>query len=216
MSYSLNEIEALAKRAARGAGLSWGMSEEAAKATRWLASHGLPAAGVLADTLKQTDLIDRRDVAPMSLDGVWGASNGVLCPLASGAALNDCAGRLAEEQDIRMAQVSHPLLVVPFAAWAAIHIKAPVHVSWESVQVETDGFGLWIEGVQSDIAMTTSVSLTCSKVTDAGAAFEAPAKRGFVSDAAWAQLNELAHRTYARATEESRMLGAGSGVSDND
>ena len=31
MSHSLNEIEAMAKRAGRGAGLSWGLAEEAAK-----------------------------------------------------------------------------------------------------------------------------------------------------------------------------------------
>ena len=33
---------------------------------------------------------------------------------------------------------------------------------------------------------------------------------------AWATLNRLAHRTYAPATEESRLKGAGAGLSDND
>ena len=32
----------------------------------------------------------------------------------------------------------------------------------------------------------------------------------------WDTLNRFAHRTYAPATEESRLLGAGAGLSDND
>jgi hypothetical protein len=35
MMRSLNEIEAMAKRAVRGAGLAWGLAEEAGKALRW-------------------------------------------------------------------------------------------------------------------------------------------------------------------------------------
>ena len=34
MSFSLNEIEAMGRRAARGAGLHWGIAEEAGKAVR--------------------------------------------------------------------------------------------------------------------------------------------------------------------------------------
>ena len=34
MTWSLNEIESLAKKAARGAGLDWGLAEEAGKTTR--------------------------------------------------------------------------------------------------------------------------------------------------------------------------------------
>ena len=48
MHASLNEIESLCKKAARGAGLSWGLAEEAGKAARWLSAHGLDGPGVLA------------------------------------------------------------------------------------------------------------------------------------------------------------------------
>ena len=50
MTWSLNEIETLSRKAARGAGLSWGLAEEAGKATRWLAAAGLPGPQVLAAT----------------------------------------------------------------------------------------------------------------------------------------------------------------------
>jgi len=32
----------------------------------------------------------------------------------------------------------------------------------------------------------------------------------------WATLNRFAHHTYAPASEASRLLGAGAGLSDND
>ncbi len=216
MSYSLNEIEALSKRAARGAGLSWGMSEEAAKATRWLASHDLGGVALLAEMLAQNDKMPHVDNAPTSLDGVWQAPRGALSPLTSGAALNDCAARLDADQAIEMAHVSHPLLIVPFAAWAAIHINAPVAVSWLDIHVETDGFGIWVNDPQNQIQATLPAFVTCTRARHREDPVSTPAQRGTAQPSSWAMLNTFAQRTYAPATEESRILGAGAGTSDND
>ena len=41
MSYSLNEYEALCKKAARGSGMHWGQAEEVGKAARSLGTYGL-------------------------------------------------------------------------------------------------------------------------------------------------------------------------------
>ena len=49
MDYSLNEYEALAFKAARGAGLAWGIAEEAGKAVRTLSSLGLESASILRE-----------------------------------------------------------------------------------------------------------------------------------------------------------------------
>ena len=46
MTHSLNEIEATAKRAARGAGLSWGIAEEAAKDARLVEMPSVSLGGV--------------------------------------------------------------------------------------------------------------------------------------------------------------------------
>ena len=155
-------------------------------------------------------------MAPTSLDGVWQASCGTLCPLVCGPTLNDCAGRLSAGQSIEMAKVSHPLLVVPFAAWAAIHIDAPVAVSWLDVRVETDGFGVWIEDPNNQIETKEPVSLKCVRAAFRDDLAVAPALRGSADPSSWKALNTFAHRTYAPATEESRNLGAGAGTSDND
>jgi hypothetical protein len=216
MSHSLNEIEALAKRAARGTGLSWGQSEETGKATRWLASHRLPGVAVLASVLAQNDGLSHKEVAPSSLQGMWEAPSGTLCPLAAGMALNDCADRVGLGQTIEMARVSHPLLVVPFAAWAAMHINAPVSVNWPGVRIETDGYGLWIDTPRDIMGETAPVSMSFRRAEPREDPANKPELRGEIDKEAWQQLNAFAHRTYAPATEESRLLGAGAGVSDND
>ena len=49
-----SELNALVTKAARGAGLSWGLAEEAGWAAEWLSRRGLPAAAWAAEWLAQT------------------------------------------------------------------------------------------------------------------------------------------------------------------
>ncbi len=216
MNRSLNEIEAHAKRAARGAGLAWGLAEEAARAARWLAAHGFGGPALLADVLAQNDGVSHAQVAPVSLDGVWHAPAQELCPLAAGAALNDCAERLAEGQPIQMAEVSYPLLVVPFAAWAAIHLSAPVQVRWQNLRIDTDGERVWLDDQQHEIDTSKANELVCVTAERRKDATAVPGLRGDVPLQVWDKLDRFAQRTFAPATEASRLLGAGTGASDND
>lgn len=211
MTYSLNEIEAHAKKAARGGGYDWGVAEEAGKAVRWLVSHGLPGAAVLAAHLDQ----QANDGPPQTLGGDWSSATDALCPLTSGATLNDCADLLTAAYGQTMKNVTHPLLVVPFAAWAALHIKSPLTVVWDSVHATTNGYDLHVVGSKDDLNAPQTAALSCS-LAHGNHALSAPALRGDVSPDVWAKLNIIAQHTYAPATEASRLLGAGAGVSDND
>ncbi|MEM9580833.1 MAG: DUF3726 domain-containing protein [Pseudomonadota bacterium] len=211
MTYSLNEIEALVKKAARGCGYDWGIAEEAGKAVRWLASHELPGGEVMVAHLQG----DGTDGPPGGLDGVWSNAAGLLCPLTSGAALNDCAERLKVGAAQVMDRVAHPLLVVPFAAWAAVHIKSAVTVNWDGVSATTDGFNLVVQGSRDAQVADVADRLSCRIRPDA-TGMTAPGLRGELAADAHRVLNEFAQRTYAPATEESRLLGAGAGTSDND
>ncbi|WP_300031164.1 DUF3726 domain-containing protein [uncultured Roseobacter sp.] len=216
MSHSLNEIAAHAKRAARGAGLSWGMAEEAARATRWLAAHDLAGPALLCDVLARNDGLPHAQVAPVSLIGDWHARGGALCPLAAGATLNDCADRLADGRPVRMLSVSCPLLVVPFVAWAAIHLKAPVRVTYDNVRIDTDGDSIRIDDPHRQINVAKAATVTCQRTDAPIGTTQRPGLRGSVTPDIWARLDVFAQRTFAPATEASRLLGAGAGLSDND
>jgi len=98
VSWSLNEIESLAKKATRGAGRSWGLAEEAGKATRWLCAAGLPGAEALAALLERTDGTAHADLSPALSGDRWQARGGTLCPLIAGAALYLYGDNLAPPQ----------------------------------------------------------------------------------------------------------------------
>jgi len=209
MSFALNEVEVTAKKATRGAAYTWGLAEEAAKATRWLCAQGLDGCAILTGLLHKTDRAT--DMAPTSLDGDWQAPSGQLCSLIAGAALSDCAYRLPQG-DIRMQNVIAPKMLLPFAAAAARRLGQSVTLAWDGVTVTTDGTGLATTDVPaSDSADTVIVQLG----GDLGQAV-LHHTRSTPDAGDWAYLNELAGRTYAPATEESRFRGAGSGLSDND
>lgn len=209
MNFSLNEVEALAKRATRGAGYPWGLAEEAGKATRWLCALGLDGTGELAKLL-ELDLAGALNAhAVRTLRAPWQASHS-LCPLMAGAALSDHAGVLARDA-LRMLQVARPLLIVPFAAAAARQAGAPVAVSSGDWGAVTDGTELTLSGPTPEHARELRV--------DCGSRLALPAShesRAVPDPTQWATLNRFAQRTYAPATEESRRLGAGSAASDND
>ncbi|MEC3861100.1 DUF3726 domain-containing protein [Mesobacterium sp. TK19101] len=187
MTLSLNEIDAQAKRAARGAGYSWGMAEEAGKAARWLCAQGLDGVSVLAQALTR--------------DGT---------ALTRGVAMADRAVRLHDEPATLM-DVPCPALVLPFAAMAARQLRAGVSVDLDSALAVTDGDRLQLSGPLPDHA-------ACVRVTLGGALSTPVPRLGRASPTpeAWATLTRLAALTYAPATDESRLRGAGAGLSDND
>lgn len=206
MTHSLNEVEALAKKAARGAGLSWGEADEAGKAVRWLCGLRCDGVGVFARWLGSSER--ELDNAPLSVsDPVWRSLSGRLDPFRCGAMLSDFAHRLPEQRRIEWAGLSFPLLILPFVARSALHIRQPVSVSWGAVSMVSDGHGVTLSddaGLLADSCDIAVVSLDCAMGAQA-----ASVTRAYPAADDLAVLEAFAHRTYAPATEESRRLGAG-------
>ncbi|MEP2718451.1 DUF3726 domain-containing protein [Pseudophaeobacter sp.] len=215
MSHSLNEIEAMSKRAARGAGLAWGLAEEAAKGTRWLSAFSFPGVELLAGLLTLNDRLPAVDFSPATLEGCWKAPAGRMSSLIAGAAMSDCAMRMAAGQEIEMENLCFPLLAVPFAGGAALRLGQPVSVSWQGAQFATDGQRLCAQGDRKALLSDRARRVICAAPAEMQGPV-APVQRAEVSVQAWAQLAEFARRTYAPATESSRLLGAGADLDDNE
>jgi len=112
---TMPEISALCLRAARGAGLGWGMAEECAHAATWLAARDFDWANAV---LYQLETPSGRQVTPRV--GRWDADAPV-CALHVGVALSDFA-TLPEgpgSDGVCMGRLSGPLMLVPFAARAS-------------------------------------------------------------------------------------------------
>ena len=199
MSISLNEVDAMSKKAARGAGYPWGLAEEAGKAVRFLCANGLDGCAALAEVLERFD----GDVCVPALTTEWRAEVGSLCPLTLGAALSDRAG-VNGPVPITCRDIVQPLLLLPFAANIAKVRRSVVAVSVGSTTCMTDG---------TLLAMTGKMPAEADIVT-VSQGHELPhalpqRSRAHPTSPIWEKLNAFAHRTYAPATEESRRKGAG-------
>lgn len=214
---SLNEIEAMGKRAARGAGLSWGLAEEAGKAARWLTVRGYPGVEQLADILTRNDKQNYPELAPVDVDGIWQAPVGRLCPLITGAALCDRAAEIADGRVIELGETAQPLLLAPYVAGAVKLTGVAMSIGWDDMVMTLTPEGVALDGNQNALTAKSTDNLCCRHVEQPGAPITlVNAPPVAIDDATWSRLAAFAQRTFAPATEASRLSGAGAGLSDNN
>jgi hypothetical protein len=210
MIVSLNEIETMVHKAARGAGLPWGLAEEAAQAARWLARQGLPfetpLASLLASQAWRANLVlDGTHLRPRS-DEAW------LCPIRAGAWLSD----LGDIVPVRIDRVLWPILLLPFAARCA----CPVELAFAGVLLLTGAATFAIR--QGDLAaLRQPKALRVEVMAPASRDLEQarllrPEGRVEVNMTGWSKLQSFEALTYVPASLESRLTGAGAAQSDND
>ena len=208
----------MALKAAHGAGHYWGVSEDAGRAVRWLCSAGIDGCAALVGLLSGNDAREpsgRGPGPPQVAATAWNSQTGILCPLLTGTAISDLASSITAE-GINLEQVVRPVLLVPFAASAARLARTGFSVEWQGASLFTDGFGLALSSHERrdlDVAIAKRVSVRRKRGTGCR---PLRMSRFYPTDSDWAKLEEFAARNYAPATDESRLLGAGAGLSDND
>lgn len=216
MNASLNEIESLCKKAARGAGLSWGLAEEAGRAARWLSGNGLDGPALLAAQLRLDDGRAYSQLAPDIGSECWERVGSSMCPLICGVALSDHGYLIRENGRILLGKVTCPQLLLPFVSATATQLGIALQLSWRGCILE---FSPGAEGVliQADTVASThveGVSCVCIKA----ASETGQALSGSIAPLAASvhdYLDSLAARTYVPASQASRLSGAGAGLSDN-
>ncbi len=194
MSWSLGEIKVLSVKAARGSGLPWGLAEEAGYAVHWLEARGGPGVEALSQYLGQRDI---RGAKP------------VRSPLHVGASI--CDGIVAKGGVL--GEVRTPILLVPFIAKSITEGSVKLECGDSGFIVSKDGFKA-PDSMDAMLVLRTPCRLMAS---DQPVIASGKQTRVFDEKADYvATLAKFAHRTYAPATEESRLAGAGAGLSDND
>ena len=213
---SLSEVEALALKAARGAGLDWGLAEEAAFATRWLVEQAIDGPALLAGHLDRMAAATHATGTIVISESLWASAYAdPLCPLALGAALGDHFDlpHGPAQRAISLSHVATPALILPFLAQAAGRSGVVVTVDWAGTRVLLSDLTLLaVSGAEGLVAATaTSVTVTAMpKWRRAGGL----ASRAEVSDATADGLNRLVFRTYVPASDQSRR-DAGAVGTDN-
>lgn len=220
MIFSLNQIDQISRKAARGAGLPWGLADDAGKAVRWLHACGLNGAAALANLLDRQDYRDCRPLAPASLSGVWRAPGGALDPLLAGAALSDCLAP-ARDAPVETGAIAHPLLAAGLVGHMAEIEDRAFTLTWPDVCLCCRRGGLRVAGEPQAVEAASAGFMVCRPATADGRTaqgrWRAPkAGETAVEAGVWARLERYARRTHVEATEASRRGGAGAGLRDND
>jgi hypothetical protein len=215
MIVSRNEIESLALKAARGAGMSWGLAEETSVAAGWLAEHGLPWAETLAGFLGQAHLTCPPQIEAQRI--VPSRSGARLCPIMTGSLLSDL-GPYASA--IEVSDVLAPVWLAPFlASWSGLDRR--VQVDWPGVSLLVAQRGVAIGGPPTTSALgapvASRVAIALEQIDHSQQLLPPRGHSGFVAPGdAWQTLLEFEHRTYVPASAQSRIAGAGAGLLDND
>lgn len=229
--WSYSEIEQLCLKAARGAGMSWGLAEEAGFASAWLFRRGLDGPGALFAHIQRavSDGFSGRwrDLSPCVTgdgflpadDSADGLINTFLCPIVLGATLCDYA-RLPQmtmaDNKVRIGPVSSPILLLPFLSDVARVKNENICFAWAQGSVVTtpDGqilgdVGRLEKGVmlRAELSAQKIPASQCKNI-DIMTAFLVP-------QATINGLNDFALRVTVPASEASRA-GAGAASDDNN
>ena len=212
MIVSLNEIESLTLKACRGAGLTWGLAEEAAQSARWLASQG-----IAWDRSLLTLLTRHTETRSPICDGrtiVSSQAGALLCPIHAGSAIADLA-QIGEVWTLR--DVLQPIWLLPPILRrahrdAGLATLSTPDSSWHLV---ADGLGSIIR-LLSAVDRISSLRLELSHPHQRPEAVYHRLMPVSADEIIWSNLERYAALTYVPASLQSRISGAGAGTSDND
>lgn len=204
---SFNEVEALALKAARGAGVSWGLAEEAGYAARWLAEHDLP----------WFDAVLMRCTAPLGVQReITEAAapfevlrSQILCPLLIGGFFADGGMPGAGCDDL---DVVAPLLLIPMLARVRKPLRVRVGPDIEIVVGDQTVSGTWT----SSWPARSAVTIKPAPQTSGAQPWRVVKRPAPIPHARLDAIAAFERLTYVPASETSRAVGAGSGLSDND
>ena len=208
MIYSLNEIDAHCKKAARGCGFEWGYAEEFGKIARWLAAYNLPGVSVIAHYLIQKHSSAEEFSKPIAINQFEfkAANNSSLCPIKLGSFLSDTA-QINENTVLKFNNLAYPILLLPYLAQLTSDFNQTIIYRYEQVEVQFSN---------GQLNLTDTDTLTCEQTSIASCTFDSEKIVGKpaavvgqnVDQAIWNHLKKFAEKTYVPASEASRK-GAG-------
>jgi hypothetical protein len=209
--YSLGEIEAQCKKAAKGIGLSWGVAEEAGLIARHLSEFNLPGPDVIYTNLK---FIEENEGEGLGIDlKVLNQSNKSLNGFLLGISLIDNLMEFIQKKINVPNQVIGPLAVVG-ALLRLQNEKYFFSVDWEGCQIIVKDNGLNIYGSNLNPQCVKDLVITIAPSSAKPTFKQISKERSKIYN--WESLTHMAHKTYVPESPQSRLLGAGAGGNENE
>ncbi len=209
LDLSLGEFRALVAKAGRGVGFTWGLADDLAYSAKRLAEFGAPSSTMVIRLLHRIDGVSLSRLMP---DDTWQPDGDALCPICTGTSLADSYANDVETVSVDIGPVIEPALLVPLAATVLPSTEFVCSVSWDGGSYTLSAVGHEQVGALPTMPVPVTVRWGPQRSEALGHGEATPALRNHrvrLDVSVYEDLDRLAQRTYAPATDASRDAGAG-------
>ena len=200
---SFSEIDTAVKRASKGIGFSWGISEEVGKNIRLLEMFGLPGLKNLNQYYK---IFKEKKFQNLTLVSKENSSKIPYCPIIAGINFLDQVNNLEELEEIKFDNLGFPILFIPFVSRASEIIGKRIFLTIDEKEFLLNfNQSIYSNYLSGDI-VEKSEKINLQFLEN---------KNSF-SENEWSELYKISENTFVEETEESKQKAAGAGLTDND
>ena len=201
---TLSEIDTTSKRAAKGAGFSWGISEEIGKNMRLLELFGLPGIKNLNKYLKDYKKKQFQKIALIS--EINETKKNPFCPIILGTNFIDQVNLFDKKNNIKIINVAFPILFLPFVSRASEVIGKRIFL-----KIDEKEFLLNLNQSIFSSYLKNEILENCNSIS-----INFIENNNSFNENEWKELYKLSEDTFVEETESLKIGAAGAGLTDND
>ena len=201
---TFSEIDTTSKRAARGAGFSWGIAEEVGKNMRLLELFGLPGIKNLNQFLK--DYKEKQFQKVTLISDTNNTNKYPFCPIILGVNFIDQVNLLDKKINIQISNVAFPLLFLPFVSRASEMIGKRIFL-----KIEEKEFLLNLNQSIYSNYLKNEILEACNTIN-----INFIENNNSFNENEWKELYRLSEDTFVEESESLKIGAAGAGLTDND
>ena len=200
---SFSEIDTAVKRASKGIGFSWGISEEVGKNIRLLEMFGLPGLKNLNQYYK---IFKEKKFQNLTLVSKENSSKIPYCPIIAGINFLDQINNLEELGEIKFENLGFPILFIPFVSRASEIIGKRIFLTIDEKEFLLNfNQSIYSNYLSSDV-LEKSDQIKIKFIEN----------KNMFSEEEWQELYKLSEDTFVEETDKLKQNAAGAGLTDND
>ena len=201
---TLSEIDTTSKRAAKGAGFSWGIAEEVGKNMRLLELFGIPGIKNLNQFLK--DYKEKQFQKVTLISDTNNTNKYPFCPITLGVNFIDQVNLLDKKTNIQISNVAFPILFLPFVSRASEIIGKRIFLKIDEkeflLNLNQSIYSNYLKNEILEICNTVNISFI--------------ENNNSFNENEWKELYKLSEDTFVEETDSLKIGAAGAGLTDND
>ena len=201
---SLSEIDTTSKRATRAKGFSWGVAEEIGKNMRLMELFGLSGVKNLKEYLKNYQ--KKNFKLTQTISEINEASSIPFCPIELGVNFLDQITFISNLKEIKILNISFPLLFLPFVSRASEVIGKRIYCKIDEKEFLLNfNQSIYSNYLKSEVFKNCKL-INISFVENVNT----------FSENDWKEIYKISEDTFVEESDSLKKDAAGAGLTDND